>query len=72
MRSETTQPKRSRPKDSAPQLAQLRVPSDESLPALGSYGSLIWRLATEHLKEAPVKPGSSLQEYKIICEFMRL
>jgi len=66
----TTEPKRSRPKDPAPQLAQLRVPSDASLPALGSYASLIWRLTTQHLKEAPVRPGSSLQEYKIICEFM--
>jgi hypothetical protein len=63
---------RSRPKNPAPQLAQLRVPSDESLPALGSYASVIWRLTTQHLKEAPVRPGSSLQEYKIICEFMRL
>jgi hypothetical protein len=68
----TTGPKRSHPKDPAPQLAQLRVPSDASLPALGSYASLIWRLATQHLKEAPVRPGSSLQEYKIICEFLRL
>jgi hypothetical protein len=61
-----------RPKDSAPQLLQLRVPSDASLPALGGYASVIWRLATKHLKEAPVTPGSSLQEYKSICEFMRL
>jgi hypothetical protein len=68
----TTGPKRARPKDPAPQLAQLRVPSDESLPALGSYASLIWRLSTQHLKEAPVRPGISLQEYKIICEFLRL
>ena len=44
-------PKRARPKDPAPQLAQLRVPSDESLPALGSYASLIWRLATQHLRD---------------------
>jgi hypothetical protein len=50
----------------------LRVPSDASLPALGSYASVIWRLATYQLKEAPVTPGSSLQEYKTICEFMRL
>jgi hypothetical protein len=61
-----------RPKDPAPQLLQLRVPSDASLPALGGYASVIWRLATQHLKEAPVTPGSSLQEYKTICEFMRL
>jgi hypothetical protein len=65
-------PKRARPKDRAPQLAQLRVPSDESLPALGSYASLIWRLTTHHLKEAPMRPGTALQEYKTICEFMRL
>jgi hypothetical protein len=48
------------------------VPSDASVPALGSYASVIWRLATYHVKEAPVRPGSSLQEYKTICEFMRL
>src|SRR5262252_1479107 len=61
-----------RPKDATPQLLQLKVPSDASEPALGSYLSVIWRLSTHHLKEAPVRPGSSLQEYKIICEFMRL
>jgi hypothetical protein len=72
MESAVDRHKRARPKDPAPQLAQLKVPSDESLPALGSYASLIWRLATQHLKEAPVSPGRSLQEYKIICEFMRL
>jgi hypothetical protein len=42
------------------------------MPAMGSYAAIIWRLTTQHLKEAPVRPGSSLQEYKIICEFMRL
>jgi hypothetical protein len=63
---------RSRPKDPAQQLAQLRVPSDASLPALGSYAGVIWRLTTQYLKDAPMRPGSSLQEYKIICEFMRL
>ena len=61
-----------RPKDAAPELVQLKIPSDASLPAVGSYAAVIWRLATQHLKEAPVTPGSSLQEYKTICEFMRL
>ena len=60
------------PKEPAPQLIQLKMPSDASLPSLGGYASVIWRLATQHLKEASVTPGSSLQEYKTICEFMRL
>jgi hypothetical protein len=48
------------------------VPSDASVPALGSYAAVIWRLATQHLKEAPMRPGTALQEYKTICEFLRL
>lgn len=71
-REATTSATKQRPKDPAPQLLGLRVPSDASVPALGGYASIIWRLTTHHLKEAPVRPGSSLQEYKIICEFMRL
>jgi hypothetical protein len=63
---------RSRPKDPAPVLLQLRVPSDASLPAVGGYLGVIWRLTTQHLKEAPMRPGTALQEYKTICEFMRL
>jgi hypothetical protein len=63
---------RSRPKDPAPVLLQLRVPSDESLPGIASYAGLIWRLTTHHLKETPMRPGTALQEYKTICEFMRL
>ena len=65
-------PRRSRPKDPAPLLHQLRVPSDASLPGVASYAGVIWRLTTQHLKEAPMKPGTALQEYKTICEFMRL
>jgi hypothetical protein len=65
-------PSRSRPKDPAPLLQQLRVPSDASLSAIASYAGVIWRLTTHHLKEAPMKPGTALQEYKTICEFMRL
>jgi hypothetical protein len=63
---------RSRPENPAPQLLQLRVPSDASLPGLSSYATLIWRLTTHHLKESPMRPGTSLQQYKTICEFMRL
>ena len=63
---------RSRPKDPAPQLLQLRVPSDASLPGLVSFARVIWRLTTHHLKECPMRPGTALQEYKTICEFMRL
>ena len=65
-------PSRSRPKDPAPLLQQLRVPSDASLPGIASYAGVIWRLTTHHLKEAPMRPGTALQEYKTICEFMRL
>jgi len=39
---------------------QLRVPSDESLPGIASYASLIWRLTTYHLKETPMRPGTAL------------
>jgi hypothetical protein len=63
---------RARPKDPAPLLHQLRVPSDASLPGIASYAGVIWRLTTQHLKEAPMRPGTALQEYKTICEFMRL
>jgi hypothetical protein len=72
MAAPTDGPTRSRPKDPAPHLLQLRVPSDASVPALGSYAAVIWRLFTQHLKEAPMRPGTALQEYKTICEFMRL
>jgi hypothetical protein len=63
---------RARPKNPAPLLHQLRVPSDASLPGIASYAGVIWRLTTQHLKEAPMRPGTALQEYKTICEFMRL
>ena len=72
MASAPAGPTGSRPKDPAPQLSQLRVPSDASLPGLASYAGLIWRLTTHHLKGAPMRPGTTLQEYKTICEFMRL
>jgi hypothetical protein len=63
---------RSRPKDPSPVLLHLRVPSDASIPGIASYAGVIWRLTTQHLKETPMRPGTALQEYKTICEFMRL
>lgn len=46
MGSETTGPERSRPKDPAPQLAQLKVPSDASLPALGRFTVMEFRASS--------------------------
>jgi hypothetical protein len=47
----------------------LRVPSDPSVPALGSYASVIWGLATQHLKEARKLAGLAVAAALTVMEF---
>jgi hypothetical protein len=57
-----------------PRLASLRPPADPSLHALAGNAHVLWRLAT-HSRQPPAPPlesGNPAEEYKNVCEFMRL
>jgi len=58
--------------EKSPRLASLRVPVDQSLPALASHASLLWRLSTLNKESPEMDCSNPFEEYKNICEFMRL
>lgn len=55
-----------------PPLASLRLPGGESPNALASEGHVLWRLATQGKALALPESGNPGEEYKSVCEFMRL
>lgn len=55
-----------------PKLASLRVPEEQSLPALASNARLLWRLSNLKEEGPTMDSSSPFEEYKSIAEFMRL
>jgi hypothetical protein len=55
-----------------PRLSSLRVPSDPSLHGLAANAHVMWRLATQGKQSTPMESGNPAEEFKNVCEFMRL
>ncbi len=55
-----------------PRLESLRVPADASLPALMGNVHVMWRLARQARSAPGSEAGTPVEEYKSVCEFMRL
>jgi hypothetical protein len=55
-----------------PPLVQLRAPLDASPYAMGGLAHALWRLMKQEQAAAPAESGNAAEEYRIVCEFMRL
>lgn len=55
-----------------PPLASMRVPTDTSPYALATTAHLTWRLVTQGHQPGVVDAGTPADEFKSVCEFMRL
>lgn len=56
----------------APRLASLRMPADPSLRTLAGNAHVLWRLARHKAQPPSVESGNPAEEFKSVCEFMRL
>jgi hypothetical protein len=56
----------------APRLSSLRVPADATLHGLAGSAHVLWRLAAQRRQGAQLESGNPGEEYRSVCEFMRL
>src|SRR5262245_42609472 len=61
-----------KPDAAPPRLSTLRVPGVPSPGVLAAEAGVWWRLARQGREAALPTSGNPLEEYKALCEFMRL
>jgi hypothetical protein len=55
-----------------PRLTSLRLPAEQTLPALAGNAHVIWRLLAQERHLSETDSGNPSEEYRSACEFLRL